>query len=51
VRAAGLNVLANAVLLQDKAASLQAREQVAHYTRQAATARRRVMHLVDEALE
>jgi formiminotetrahydrofolate cyclodeaminase len=51
VRAAGLNVLANAVLLQDKAASLQAREQVAHYTRQAATARRRVMRLVDKALE
>jgi formiminotetrahydrofolate cyclodeaminase len=51
VRAAGLNVLANAVLMQDKAASLQAREQVAHYTRQAATARRRVMRLVDKALE
>jgi formiminotetrahydrofolate cyclodeaminase len=51
VRTAGLNVLANAVLLKDKAASLQAREQVAHYTRQAATARRRVMRLVDKALE
>ena len=51
VRAAGLNVLANAVLLQDKAASLKAHEQVAYYTRQAATARRRVMRLVDKALE
>jgi formiminotetrahydrofolate cyclodeaminase len=51
VRAAGLNVLANAVLLQDQAASLQAREQVAHYTRQAAATRRRVMRLVDKALE
>jgi formiminotetrahydrofolate cyclodeaminase len=51
IRAAGLNVLANAVLLQDKAAATQARGQVARYTRQAATARRQVMRLVDKALE
>jgi methenyltetrahydrofolate cyclohydrolase len=51
VRAAGLNVLANAVLLQDKAAATQAHGQVARYTRQAATARRQVMRLVDKALE
>jgi formiminotetrahydrofolate cyclodeaminase len=51
VRAAGLNVLANAVLLQDKAASAQAREQVARYTRQAAAARRQVMRLVDTVLQ
>jgi formiminotetrahydrofolate cyclodeaminase len=50
VRAAGLNVLANAVLLQDTAASTQAREQVARYSRQAATARRQVLYLVDKAL-
>jgi formiminotetrahydrofolate cyclodeaminase len=51
VRAAGLNVLANAVLLQDTAASTQAREQVARNTRQAAITRRQVIRLVDKALQ
>ena len=50
IRAAGLNVLANAVLLQDKVASTQAREEVARYTRRAAAARRGVMRLVEKEL-
>ncbi|MGO8946758.1 MAG: cyclodeaminase/cyclohydrolase family protein [Ktedonobacterales bacterium] len=50
VRAAGLNVLANAVLMKDKAAAGLARQQVARYIRVAALARRRVMRLVDKEL-
>jgi formiminotetrahydrofolate cyclodeaminase len=50
VRAAGLNVLANAILMQDKTVSGQAREQVARYTRQAVSARRQVMRLVGKEL-
>jgi formiminotetrahydrofolate cyclodeaminase len=50
VRAAGLNVLANATLMQDKTVSGQAREQVVRYTRQAASARRQVMRLVEKEL-
>ena len=50
IRAAGLNVLANAVLLRDKVASRQAREEVARYTRRAAAARRGVMRLVEKEL-
>jgi len=51
VRAAGLNVLANAVLMQEDTAAHKARQQVAEYTLQASMAREQVMRLVDPLLQ
>jgi formiminotetrahydrofolate cyclodeaminase len=51
VRAAGLNVLANVVLMQDEAEAADARQQVSQYISLASLARERVMRLVDPKLE
>jgi len=51
VRAAGLNVLANVVLMQDEAQAADARQQVSQYISLASMARERVMRLVDPQLE
>ncbi len=51
VRAAGLNVLANVVLMQDEAEVADARRRVSQYVSQASLTRERVMRLVDPQLE
>jgi formiminotetrahydrofolate cyclodeaminase len=51
VRAAGLNVLANVVLMQDSVADADARREVSEYVSLASLARERVMRVVDPQLE
>jgi formiminotetrahydrofolate cyclodeaminase len=51
VRAAGLNVLANAVLLHDEVEAERARTSVSRHISLAEEARRQVMRLVDQRLQ
>jgi formiminotetrahydrofolate cyclodeaminase len=51
VRAAGLNVLANVVLMPESPVAADARRRVSHYTGLASRSRERVMRLVDPQLE